>query len=36
MGLVERRFVGEDEDENEFGQQEEGAQGDKSVVGKDE
>ena len=34
MGLVERRLVGEDEDENELSQQEEGAPGDGSVVGK--
>ena len=32
MGLVERRLVGEDEDENELSQQEEGAPGDGSVV----
>ena len=34
MGQVERRLVGEDEDENELSQQEEGAPGDQSVVGK--
>ena len=36
MGLVERRLVGEDQDEDELSQQEEGALGDQSVVGKDE